>query len=73
MNLYLNDQLLASTAASPLCFDRGLLLGDGLFETIRVENNILLFFDAHYQRLKQGALALAIDFTLSAQQIFLWL
>jgi branched-chain amino acid aminotransferase len=69
MNLYLNDQLLASTAASPLCFDRGLLLGDGLFETIRFENNTLLFFEAHYQRLKQSALALAIDFTLSALEL----
>lgn len=69
MNLFLNDQLLTSTAASPLCFDRGLLLGDGLFETIRAENNILLFFDAHYQRLKQGSLALGIDFTLSALEL----
>jgi branched-chain amino acid aminotransferase len=69
MNLFLNDQLLAPTAASPLCFDRGLLLGDGLFETIRAENNTLLFFEAHYERLKQGALALAIDFTLSALEL----
>jgi branched-chain amino acid aminotransferase len=69
MTLFLNDQLLAQSAASPLCFDRGLLLGDGLFETIRAENNTLLFFDAHYQRLKQGAVALAIDFTLSALEL----
>jgi branched-chain amino acid aminotransferase len=69
MNLFINDQLLAQSAASLLCFDRGLLLGDGLFETIRAENNTLLFFDAHYQRLKQGAVALAIDFTLSALEL----
>lgn len=69
MNLFLNDQLLPQSTASPLCFDRGLLLGDGLFETIRAENNTLLFFDAHYQRLKQGSLALAIDFTLSSIEL----
>ncbi len=69
MNLFLNDQLLTSLAASPLCFDRGLLLGDGLFETIRAESNTLLFFDAHYQRLKQGALALNIDFSLSSLEL----
>lgn len=69
MNLFLNEQLLTPTTASPLCFDRGLLLGDGLFETIRAENNALIFFDAHYHRLKEGALTLDIDFTLSAQEL----
>lgn len=66
MNLFLNDKLVT---ASPYYSDRGLLLGDGLFETLRVENNTILFFDAHYHRLKQGAMALAIDFTLSAQEL----
>lgn len=45
--------------------DRGFLLGDGLFETIKVENKHLLFFQEHYQRLATSALKLEIPFELS--------
>lgn len=69
MNLFINDKIIPQETASAIYFDRGLLLGDGLFETIKVENNLLLFFTAHYQRLKLGAEVLAIDFTISEEQL----
>ena len=40
--------------------DRGLLLGDGLFETVKVEQGRLLFFRAHYERPKTSAVKLWI-------------
>ncbi len=67
MNLFVNEELLAQTTALAAYSDRGLLLGDGLFETIRAENGALLFFDAHYQRLKKAALVLGMNFKLSLE------
>ncbi len=40
-------------ALSPL--DRGLLYGDGLFETLRIENGRPLFWDEHFERLAKSA------------------
>jgi branched-chain amino acid aminotransferase len=67
MNLFVNEELLAQTTALAAYSDRGLLLGDGLFETIRAENGALLFFDAHYQRLKKAAFVLGMNFKLSLE------
>ncbi len=42
--------------------DRGLQYGDGLFETIAVEEGVLLCRDEHLERLKQGCKCLNISF-----------
>lgn len=44
--------------------DRGLLLGDGLFETFYVENSRPAFLSAHLARLRVGMKALAMDVPL---------
>ena len=51
--------------------DRGLAYGDGLFETIRVHRQQLLFGDAHLARLARGAAILGIPCELDS--IRLWL
>ncbi len=40
--------------------DRGLLLGDGLFETILAKNAELMLFDDHVARLRAGCAAMAL-------------
>jgi 4-amino-4-deoxychorismate lyase len=40
--------------------DRGLMYGDGLFETMRAEAGTLPWWDAHWQRLGEGAARLGI-------------
>lgn len=40
--------------------DRGLAYGDGLFETLRVENRRAVFAEAHFSRLSASAAALGI-------------
>lgn len=42
--------------------DRGLQYGDGLFETIAVEDGLLLCWDEHLSRLEQGCKRLNISF-----------
>lgn len=41
--------------------DRGLLLGDGVFETILLRDGVPVFLGAHMARLTAGAVALGID------------
>lgn len=40
--------------------DRGLLLGDGLFETILARNGELILFEAHIERMQRGCMALGL-------------
>ena len=40
--------------------DRGLLLGDGLFETLLAVDGILVALDAHLDRLAQGCAVLGL-------------
>ena len=49
-------------------YDRGLLLADGLFETMRVEGNRVHDFEAHMQRLSEGMVTyqLALPYAQSA-------
>lgn len=42
--------------------DRGLQYGDGLFETIEIENSRPVFFDLHLRRLEAGCLRLGLPF-----------
>ncbi|GAL87470.1 hypothetical protein MYP_4700 [Sporocytophaga myxococcoides] len=48
------NQLLSTT-------NRAFLYGDGIFETIKLQNNILLFWEDHYNRMINGARALSLD------------
>lgn len=52
---------------SPL--DRGFMLGDGLFETVRARHGIAEAFDAHWERLANSALRVRIPLPWSKEQI----
>ena len=58
--IHLNGQLIESSAARIDPADRGLLLADGLFETLRVYGGRAFQIDAHLARLAAGAAALDI-------------
>lgn len=49
--------------------DRGALLADGLFETLRARNGTLAFFSAHFNRLLQSANALDIPLVLTEDEL----
>lgn len=40
--------------------DRGLLLGDGLFETILARDGVLILFEQHIDRMQRGCMALGL-------------
>ena len=50
-------------------FDSGFVLGDGVWEGLRVHNGKVAFLDQHLERLYEGAKALDMDMDVDAQQL----
>lgn len=67
--IYINGDYFTRADAKVSVFDSGFLLGDGVWEGIRLHNRKLLFLDEHIDRLLSGAVALSIDVGLSADGI----
>lgn len=57
---YVNGRIVPADKASVSVFDRGLVLGDGLFETLRARNGKPEFLPLHYRRLARSAKRLRI-------------
>jgi branched-chain amino acid aminotransferase len=58
--MWLNGDFIAIEKASISPLDRGLLFGDGVFETIRAEDGRTLYLDLHLERLYDSLEALRI-------------
>jgi branched-chain amino acid aminotransferase len=63
---YVNGRILPAEAATVSVFDRGLVLGDGLFETVRAVGGRPQFFALHFRRLAKSAKRLRIRLPLDA-------
>jgi len=61
VKVYLNGDMAAADGALVRADDRGLTLGDGLFETLRVRGGDVLRRDAHLARLRAGMGVLSLD------------
>lgn len=66
---YVNKKIIPASKATISVFDRGLVLGDGLFETLRAINFIPEFLSDHYKRLQSGAEKLRISLPLSKKML----
>ena len=60
MKVWLNGELLDEADATISPRDRGLLLGDGVFETLRTYGGRLVTLEEHLERLEAGAGVLGI-------------
>ena len=69
MKVYLNGDLMAASDARIDPADRGLTLGDGLFETIAVRGGKPARLDAHLARLRDGARVIGLDVPVSDQAL----
>jgi branched-chain amino acid aminotransferase len=67
--IYVNGELFPRHDAKISVFDSGFLLGDGFWESFRIHNGQLAFFDRHMERLFENAKALAIDLPFGTEQI----
>lgn len=66
--IYFNKEILSSSSAIFTADDRGLLLGDGLFETMRAHRGRVVFFEQHWERLSLGSKQLKISLPLSMKE-----
>ncbi len=59
--IYINGEILPRPEAKVSVFDSGFLLGDGVWEGIRLHNGQLVFLEEHIERLYAGAAAIGMD------------
>ena len=64
IRIWVNGELKPRAEAVVSVFDAGFILGDGVWEGLRVAGGHPLFLDRHLDRLYEGAKALAIDIGL---------
>jgi branched-chain amino acid aminotransferase len=64
-----NGELKPRDEAVVSVFDSGFMLGDGVWEGLRVQNGRLAFLDRHLDRLFEGAKAIAMDIGLSREAL----
>lgn len=65
----INDDLLPRQQAVVSVFDSGFMLGDGIWEGIRVKDGQLAFLDQHLNRLYEGAAAIDLDIGRSRTEL----
>lgn len=64
-----NGDLVPRAEASVSVFDSGFMLGDGVWEGLRLHRGKFAFLDAHLDRLYEGAKAIAMDVGLSREEL----
>ena len=69
IKIYVNGKILSRTDASISVFDSGFLLGDGVWEGIRLLNGELVSLDEHLERLFFGAKQLDINIGCSRTEL----
>lgn len=69
VRIYLNGALVARADAKVSLFDAGFVLGDGVWEGLRLHKGGLLFLDAHLDRLYAGASAIALDTGMDREKL----
>jgi branched-chain amino acid aminotransferase len=67
--IHLNGDLVTRDRAVVSVFDAGFVLGDGVWEGLRVVRGHPAFLEQHLDRLYQGAKALALDIGLSREDL----
>jgi branched-chain amino acid aminotransferase len=67
--IYLNGALVSREQARVSIFDGGFVVGDGVWEGVRLHQGTLLFLDAHLDRLLWGARRIRLDLGRDRHQL----
>ena len=65
IHIWINGELFARDEAKVSVFDSGFILGDGVWEGLRVHHGHIAFLDRHLDRLYEGAKAIDMDIGLT--------
>jgi len=67
--IYINGEIIPRPKAKISVFDSGFLLGDGVWEGIRLHNGQLVFLKEHLDRLYAGANSIGMDIGMSSDDL----
>lgn len=67
--VYINGELVPRPDAKISVFDSGYLIGDGVWEGVRLHDGVFAFLDAHLDRLFQGAVAVGMDIGKTREEL----
>jgi len=67
--IYVNGELVPREQARVSVFDSGFMLGDGVWEGLRLHHGKLAFLGEHLDRLLEGAKAIDLDIGMSAAEL----
>jgi branched-chain amino acid aminotransferase len=67
--IYVNGALVPRSQAVVSVFDSGFMMGDGVWEGLRLHNGKLVFLADHLERLYQGAKAIDLDLGMTPAQL----
>lgn len=67
--IYINGELVPRADAKISVFDSGYLVGDGVWEGVRLHHGVFVFLDQHMDRLFQGAKAIGMDIGMTRQEL----
>ncbi|MCH8068851.1 MAG: aminotransferase class IV [Candidatus Marinimicrobia bacterium] len=69
IKIFINGELLPRKDAKISVFDSGYLVGDGVWEALRLHNGKLIFLDLHLNRLWQGATTIGMTLDFSREEL----
>ena len=69
IQININGELFHRDKAVISVFDSGFILGDGIWEGLRLHHGVIPFLDKHMKRLWEGAKALDLDMGLSREAL----
>ena len=69
LQIYLNGNIVPKDHAMVSVYDSGFMLGDGVWEGLRLYNNTWAFFHEHMDRLFEAAKAIGLDLGKTREQI----
>lgn len=69
IKIFINGELLPRNDAKISVFDSGYLVGDGIWEAMRLHDGVLIFLDQHLNRLWQGAASLKMTLGFDRKEL----
>ena len=69
VKIYVNGELFPRNEAKISVFDSGYLVGDGVWEALRLHEGVLVFLDEHLARLWQGAATIGMSVGMSRAEL----
>ena len=69
IKIHINGELFPRDEAKVSVYDSGFMLGDGVWEGLRLHDGVVVFLDEHLDRLFEGAKMLDLDIGKTKQQL----